>query len=528
MKNTHSFGIIRPRVNIAGKRIHHRADEPRGVTEFRCIDGEGITVNGEHRYALLGIGNEYIVNESGIDWKEAFEFIYSHHKKGVAFCGFFLSYDFNQMFKSLPEERAHMLLSSQGRAKRQRRGKNPAPWPVECEGWEFDILGIKRLKIRPKACDHLRQKGRRMCKCRTKPWMYICDTGPFFAQSLLSVIDPKSWQDPIVTPEEYATIERGKAKRSEATRVYDEMIEYNRLENEILARVLGKLDAGFREIGVILPPSKWFGPGQAAQAWLISNCVKRTKEIYPDIIPEWFMEAARKSYFGGWFEIMMHGIIPGITHEYDINSAYPHIISQLPCLEHGEYSQGKGLPNVGKGDLVLVRARVWTRSALHYRIPDDRCYIGAMLHRDRKGNISRPTVTEGWFWWHELDSAIRAKLVQPISRVPRDHLHPICYEWVKYSPCDCYPPMRRVVSLYLRRQAVGKDTPLGKAAKGSYHSMYGKFAQSIGSPIFGNPIYASLITAGCRTMITDAIASHPIGAKDVTMVATDAVYFRSA
>lgn len=515
-------------MNAAGKRIHHRIDEPKGVTEFICIDGEGITVNGEHRYALLGVGNECIVNEQGITWSEAFEFIYSFYRKSVGFCGFFLSYDFNQMFKTLPEERAAMLLTAEGRAKRKRRGKNPAPWPVECDGWEFDLLGMKRLKIRPKACDCLRQRGKKMCRHKPKPWMYICDTGPFFQQAFLSVINPKSWKEPVVTDEEYSIIERGKLHRSDATRVDADMIKYNGLENEILARVLTQLDKGFREIGVTLPPSKWFGPGQAAQAWLVSNGVKKTKDIL-HAIPDWFLDAARKSYFGGWFEIMMHGIIPGITYEYDINSAYPYIISKLPCLEHGEYSRGEGLPDastIQENDLVLIRARVWTRSALSHRTYADKDYIGAMLHRDRDGNISRPTVTEGWYWWNEYVAAKRARIVQPLPRKPRSHLHPICYEWVKYRPCDCFPPMRRVVSLYLRRQAVGKDTPLGKGAKTSYNSMYGKYAQSVGSPIFGNPIYASLITSGCRTMILDAIATHPIGVKDVTMVATDAVYFR--
>lgn len=49
----------------------------------------------------------------------------------------------------------------------------------------------------------------------------------------------------------------------------------------------------------------------------------------------------------------------------------------------------------------------------------------------------------------------------------------------------------------------------------------------MGEPLFANPIYASLITAGCRTMILEAIASHPKGKQDVAMVATDAVYFLS-
>jgi len=514
------------RANASGKRIHHREHEHKGVTSFVGIDGEGINTLGEHRYALLGIGDEYITDNSGISWQEAFEFIYAKHRAYEAMCGFFLGYDFNQLFKTLPEQTAWMLLTPKGiELRRPKRSPNPHPFPVRLDGWEFDMLGMKRLKLRPKLCDCPIGEGHKLCKCKKPPWHYVCDSGPFFQQSLLAVIDPSKWKEPIVSPEEYEIILEGKRRRADATRVDDDMIRYNQLENRVLCRALGALDRGFREIGVVLPPSRWFGPGQAAQTWLRSETVKPTRKLQG--IPDYFMDAARKSYFGGWFEIMAHGIIPGETHEYDINSAYPYIISKLPCLEHGTYSRGEGLPSVAENELCLVRARVWSRSALSHHPEKNKQYIGSMLHRGNDGNIWRPTATEGWFWWHELEAAIGAKCVQPLPRKPRSNLHPICYEWVKYSPCNCFPPMRRVVSLYLRRQAVGKDSPLGKGAKTSYNSMYGKFAQSVGSPVYGNPIYASLITAGCRTMILNAIASHPIGKKDVTMVATDAVYFRT-
>lgn len=518
---THSSSIIRPRSNAAGVRIHHKAP---GAVSFCAIDGEGIDVDGEHRYALLGVGSDQVVNENGLTWQEIFTFTYSHYRKGTAFVGFFLGYDFNQTFKTLPAERASMLLTDEGRAKRRRRGKNPSPFPVDCDGWEFDMLGMKRLKLRPKACEHKAHRGVRACKCRKHPWMYVCDVGGFFQQSFLSVINPKGWKEPIVTDEEYALIERGKAQRSEQYRITPETMEYNRLENEVLCRVLSKLDEGLRDIGVNLPPSKWFGPGQSAQAWLVSQGVKKTKELLASI-PEWFYEAALASYFGGWFELMIHGHIKGISHEYDINNAYPYIISRLPCLEHGKWSRGNGLPGkLRPNDLCLVRARVWSNSPLSGSPSSNTVPIGAMLHRDANGKIHRPTVTEGWYWWHELLAAQRAKCVQPF-RASNDPLHPICYEWIKYEPCECDPPMARITDLYLRRLAMGKDSPLGKAAKTTYNSAYGKFAQSVGSPIYGNAIYASLITAGCRTMILDAIATHPKGAKNVAMVATDAVYF---
>lgn len=507
------------RINDAGKRIHHR--EP-GATGFIAVDGEGIFVDDEHRYALLGVGSDQIENENGLTWQEIFSFLYSHYKPSVAFVGFFLGYDFTQWLKGLPEDKAWFLLTEPGKALRQRkRGKNPTPFPVRCDGWEFDILGMKRLKIRP-WCGHLPTEH---CKCAKERWMYICDVGGFFQQSFLAVINPRKWVNPVVTDEEYSLVEAGKAKRSDQTHVDADMRKYNAMENEILVRVMEQLKSGLREIGVTLPAAKWFGPGQAAQAWLKNEGVTPSQDLMGKI-PQWALEAARQSYIAGWFELMMHGYIKGVTHEYDINSAYPYIIAKLPCLEHGEWSMGQGLPNVMPGEMCLVRARVWTYSNLSSRSGKRKAYIGAMLHRSSDGSISRPTVTEGWYWWHELEAAKRAKCIQPFPRkTDQEHLSSECFEWVKYSPCDCQPPMRRVVDLYIKRKEVGKDTPLGKGAKTSYNSMYGKFAQSVGHPVFGNPIYASLITAGCREMILDAIATHPGGKANVAMVATDAVYF---
>jgi hypothetical protein len=349
--------------------------------------------------------------------------------------------------------------------------------------------------------------------------MYVCDVGPFFQASLLTVIDPKGWADgtQVVTDLEFETIREGKAKRS--TAILDEdMRLYNRLENVVLARVMHTLDNGFHGIGIHLPPSKWFGPGQAAQAWLKKENVPGRKEL-ESVIPPWFAEAARMSYFGGWFEIFMHGIVEGNSHEYDINSAYPSVIARLPCLLHGSYSHGVGIPPRGsERSLTLVYASVWSPG-----MPDggrDQ-HIGAMLHRDGHGRILRPMATEGWFWWDELQASQRAGLIKRLDNRGKQKVQ----RWVSYEPCDCPPPMSGIAGLYDKRLAVGKKSPLGKGAKLVYNSGYGKFAQSIGDPIFGNPVYASRITAGCRTRILEAIATHPKGTANACMVATDAVYF---
>jgi hypothetical protein len=484
----------RHNANVARKQW--RNDNPADTryqnipTEFVGVDGEGVTKpDGSHYYVLLGVGDQQITNPNGLGFEECLEFLWDNFRTGsVAYVGFFLGYDFVQMFKQLPEERARMLLTKQGRAKRAPKNpKRVQPFPVEYNGWEFDILGNKRLKIR---------------KAGSKRWMNICDTGPFFQKSFLKVIDPNEWSDPIVTQEEYDLVAQGKSHRSSASLDRD-MLRYNRLENEILARVMCKLNEGFQSLDIHLAPGQWFGPGQAAQAWLKGKAI--TSETLREITPLEVLEHARESYFGGWFEIMAHGIIPGITYEYDINSAYPYIISTLPCLEHGEWVHND--PDCQWETLyTLVYARVRG---------DDR-NIGTMLHRDTKGNISRPDRTEGWYWLHEIVAAKRAGI---ISDDPD-----ILDSWT-YRPCSCIPPFVKVRDIYALRKQVGKKTPLGIACKLVPNSLYGKFAQSIGNPEFSNPIYASLITAGTRTMILNAIATHPRGTNAVRMVATDGVYF---
>lgn len=381
--------------------------------------------------------------------------------------------------------------------------------------------------------------------------LYICDTGPFWQTSFLNVINPSSWEgvEPVCTPEEFAIIEKGKADRGTTADYGDtsylaEMAQYNVLENEILSRVTSRLNEGFSQsdIPIKIPRTDWYGPGRAAQIWMdmlhariadreaveankhLDNTggIRRNEKglLNADVymsMPSSFVDAARASYYGGWFEQFMHGHI-GDVWEYDINSAYPFIIASLPCLhtEHphtGRYSRGVGNPpHLTENAFLLVFGT--------FRGSDP--YIGGLPYRTKQGAILRPHVTRGWYWWHEVEAALRAGLLDSYT----------IEEWESYISCHCDSPFNPsdigIQRLYEMRLRVGKNTPQGKSAKLVYNSAYGKTAQSIGSPKYANPVYASLITAGCRTLILDAISTHPERSSAVSMVATDGIYFTSA
>jgi hypothetical protein len=491
--------------------------------EFIMVDGEGTGDGPEHKYVLLGVGDVQLERPDGFtDILEIFEFLYEQFKAHptAAFCGFYLGYDFNMWLRLLPRDRAYYLLTENGRRKRQRvckcrrsqrcPHKRLPPHPVEYRGWQFDVLGYKRFKLRPKSC----QCQAATCPCRNKsPWMYINDSGPFFQASLMSVIDPGKWATPIVDPVEYADLERGKSQRGAAL-LDDDMKYYNRLENQVGARLLGTLNTGFTAAGIKLNKKQWFGPGQAAQAWMrLDRKLERTTESV-SALPGKLKQALIATYYGGWFEIPCHGIVPGITWEYDLNSAYPAIASRMPCM-CGQWSTGKGKPRGNLSSNWLYRSTQSSLRLCYVQVSGKSPFLGPLPYRDSHGGVSRPHYTEGWYWQHEIDAARRAGLISDVTY----------YEWHEYEPCKHPAPLRALAGLYEGRQRVGKDTPEGKAYKLVYNSVYGKLAQSLGDPVYANPVYASLITSGCRTLILNAIATHPDKAAAVAMVATDGVYF---
>lgn len=422
-------------------------------------------------------------------------------------------------------------------------------WRIPDDAETVEWNGSAKSFLELLSPSRLHSTGQGKHKAKTYGWMYICDTGPFWQTSFLNVINPAQWDGkPVCTAEEYQLVCKGKADRGTvaeygATDYYEEMRQYNVLENDILARVTTRLNQGFMNdrIPIKIPKTDWYGPGRAAQLWMdqlhelcanpsaretnkanvrnqIPDRVNETGLLNADVymsMPSWFYDAAQASYYGGWFEQFMHGHV-GNVWEYDINSAYPFIIASLPCLHttgnhNGVYTQGErdvAIPE-GGGRFTLIFGTIYGSSP----------FIGAMPYRSKQGLISRPNVTKGWYWLHEIQASQRAGLIDDVT-VER---------WVSYLACECSPPFDPdsigISRLYQLRLDFGKNTPQGKSAKLVYNSAYGKTAQSIGQPKYSNPVYASLITAGCRTLILDAISSHPQGARAVAMVATDGVYF---
>jgi hypothetical protein len=489
---------------------------------FIGVDGEGVTdpVTGEHRYVLLSCGDRHLSQDSAhLQFGEILTFMWACFEEDYSdeacpvYVGFYLKYDFSQWIRTLPEDRARWLLDPVFIAKRQRREPHRPPAPVFYQGWEFDYLPGKRFRLRPEGKTKIsRIEGGKL----VTPWMYVNDTGSYFQSSFLKAINPVGNQNPVVTLEEYNIIAEGKRRR-ETAEFDPAMIKYNLLECQVLARLMAQLGEGMRKEELKPQRDAWHGPGQLAQLWL--GKIKAPKgQAVRDATPETVREAARASYYGGWFELFWHGPVPGEAWGYDINSAYSAVMAALPCILHGEWTQTVERP-AGR---LLTRPEQWAlREGLVFiraRLEGSHSVIGAMLHRNPQRSILRPRTTEGWFVGTELAAACDAAFVSKVREFER---------WTFQAHCNCPPPLAPLAELYVGRIAVGKATPQGKAMKLIYNSCAGKIQQSIGQPAYANPVYGTLITAGCRTLIAQAIGSHPKGAQHVLMVATDGVVFRS-
>lgn len=463
-------------------RTKKRAEK---LIEFIGVDGESRPYQNTNKYHILSVGDNTLYrNGEELQFFEICRFLYNCYLENpfASYVGFYLNYDFTYWLRSLPAERARMLFHPELRARTQS-GNNRTPFPCEYLGWEFDLLGMKRFKLRPVS---------------ESKWMYICDVGPFFQTSFLKAIDPSKWPTPVCTPEEYQVIVDGKSARGQETQTDQEMIKYNILENRLLSRLMERMQSGYREMGIRIPAHKWYGPGSAVNIWLngISAPIAGTRSTKCE-------DALRASYYGGRFEITAHGP-SGTLYEYDINSAYPDAMSQLP-MENGKWVHNDGDLT---DDYCLVKADITGCSE----------WLGPVPHRERSGkSVCYPYRVRGWYWTHELRAANDAGLVSNIDFV----------EVYRYIPGTEYKPFAELRNLYGIRIQVGKDTPQGKAIKLVYNSGYGKVAQSVGQPKFANVLYASLITSHCRTKILRAIATHPKGAKSVAMIATDGIYFTS-
>ena len=444
---------------------------------FCGVDGEGGNIPDPdglfgtvHAYLLLRAGEWKLENPQGLDFRTCADFLCELPRDRI-YVAYFFDYDVTKMIQSLPKDRAERIFD---RAARHHQGFGD-PLPVQYGGFDFDYLPHKEFKIRRTGSHH---------------WTIISDVGQFFQTGFLATIE--KWG--IGTAEEREMIKRGKGMRADFTGLTDEIRAYNALEILLLEQLMSAFRQMCIETGYV--PKKWQGPGYLASAMLDAHKVPRRKSI-PILDNQDFRGLANDAYYGGRFETTATGPIQGPVYQYDINSAYPSILRQLPCLTHGSWRRIRDQPDTGE----LWFGQVYfnhSSGALLYNLPI----------RTKEGNIYYPREGNGVYWSTEIQSAEHAGTSINLAT-----------GWVYERQCDCRL-FDFIDDYYKRRLELGKSTK-GYVLKLAGNSIYGKLAQSIGYAPFANAVWAGLITAGCRAQIIDAYREN----KDhIYMIATDGIF----
>lgn len=483
----------KPRQNRA-ERDHGRL--PFGTRPFMVWDGEGYSVwegdsagNVVHRHKYCLYGNSDGVYVSGMDLgtREIFALMQREKEKNkqAIHVAFAFEYDVNMMLKDL---RMHQL----GILKRKGH---------------VNVFGY-RIEHRPKKWFQISWKianGKRVA-------IRIYDIFTFFSTSLVTAIEKY-----VPGFEHLATVKKGKDRRSQFSylELHTEIIPYWLLENQGTRDLIGTFRRTLYAAGINI--TSWHGPGAIATFLFTKHKVKDALDRPSDYRIEY---ASRCAYAGGRFELFRAGHYEEDIYSYDINSAYPYAISQLPNMRSGHWHHTDDpyeIRQLADSDhrIALVKlefmpdAEMMMRAVKGFPMP--------LFHRAASGTVAYPVIAENWYHLTEARNVIGLDWTQ------------LQEAWI-YEDDGSYP-FSWVQEFYEQRlQWKREGNPAEWAAKLGLNSLYGKMAQRIGwneetgePPAWHQLEWAGAITATCRSLLWPLLVEAGIN-KTLVSVETDGIY----
>jgi hypothetical protein len=474
---------------------------------FAGVDGEGGNIWGPnpegqpqagHHYFYMRAGAHELYNQDGapLSTEQCLTFL-ADLPRTATYVAFFFDYDVTMMLRDLSQERVGKLLhpsyilDEDGNPKLDKTGRPMTFAYLSWRGFEISYMPGKEFRVR---------------RANTTGYAVVSDVGSFFQCTFVRALHEwlGEWDGTqyVIRDERDARIveliAQGKEQRNEFTGLTEYIREYCRLEVEQLARVMEKFRGHCDALG--LRPTRWQGPGfLVSSAMRQNNFPKRVD--YEEKVPGRVWSLANAAYYGGRFEAPIIGEIGRPVHQYDINSAYAASYRRLPCLVHGEWRQL---------DPHSTNFPHYTICRVRYKHTKP-VFVCGLPRRDKHGSISFPLRGNGVYWWHELASPVQSLKLN------------ILEAWGYFPHCDC-KPFNWIDDLYNKRIEVGKKSGLGGVLKLVLASTYGKLCQSVGSPQYSNPIWASLITSMVRTWLLEAALQDGRDGSDVVMLATDGLF----
>lgn len=466
------------------------------------IDGEGIG-RSPHRYVLLAASDATGDNQWSIESKEGLSSLQclsfltdlAYENNGITAFSFSFGYDITKILQDLPDSIIYRIMRPDERRSVMLEGGNERPAEQMWGDFRINYFGSK-LTVR---------RGRRGGYRSDEKGLVIWDVFKFFQGPFVKALE--DWK---VGDHDIEFIQRMKKARGEFTdERFDEVKAYCFQECRYLAQLVIKLTEAHERAGLKL--KNYYGAGSTASALLdnlgIKEIVKREIQygapasLEVNGKPFTMRSAVMRAFFGGRFENSIIGPVEQPIYNYDISSAYPYQITQLPCLEHGLWRYVTDRNELDNAPQALV---VWQQDYSHVNN-----LWGPLPYRYSGGTIIFPT--GGGSGCCYLSEFLQAEKMG-VRFVGA---------WVLDQDCDCQP-FKDIPFYYNERCKLGKDGP-GIVLKLGINAGYGKLAQSVGDPQYSSWVWAGMITSGCRAQILEAIMCHQ-DEMNLLAIATDGIY----
>lgn len=449
-----------------------------GTKPFIAWDGEGYSVsvvhpNGDivrkHRYCLFGNSRDDYVTGHDLSTEQCLSLLLQSRQRhpGCANVSFSFDYDVNMILRDLPRWQVKRLKK---------------------EGW-VTWHGY-RIEHRPKKWFQVSAKFERDGSTVTVA-IRVEDVFSFFSSSFVAALEKYCPEN-----KDISTIRVGKDRRSQFG--YHEMSfirEYWRMEQRAMVDLVETFRRTLYSADVTI--SSWYGPGAIATFFFKSRGVEGY--LHRHDIPAVEM-ASRLAYAGGRFELLRCGHYNRPVYSYDLNSAYPYAIAQLPDMASGQWVHLQETDEIQKALQSFRLGYVhldwhppypWAEQAVYNAMPMP------LFHRSPLGNVSFPVRARNWY---HLQEAAWVMAQDPA-------MWHVSEAWI-FEDDGSYP-FEWVADTYEQRLAwkrAGNPAELG--LKLGLNSFYGKMAQRIGwdreknlPPHWHQLDWAGWITSLCRSML---------------------------
>lgn len=469
-----------------------------GNRPFMVWDGEGCGHDDQQDYVLFGWqrdGDSHYISGRSLRTSELLDFIYAEANDYIdhIHVSFGFGYDVDQILKDMPDELQRELID-----------RNKVAW----DEWVITYLPHKMFKLKRVG------KGNKE--------ITICDAMTFFGTSLIGAAKQYVPDHPLMTE-----VSKGKSLRNSFT--FDQLsyriIPYWERENKLFLETMQALRQSLMGAGINV--ESWHGPGAVANALIKKHKLGTHIQQSRDEMPLEVTTACQFAFFGGRFENLKCGRIPGPIYGYDLRSAYPAAMSKMPGLKNGQWRKVWFNDENGRAKLYAGQFNEW--GLYRYMLPplpeslrEDACRsLGPLPNRAENGTVSFAIEGNGWAFGHEI---IAAALTGWDVRVLYGWVYEVPEKLVEY-------PFIYNLEMYIKRAQYKKaGNPAQLGLKLGMNSGYGKLAQTIGydeetlrPPKYHHSWYAGQITSWCRARIQLAMAQAP---NAIVACETDGIYSR--